>query len=109
MKARLTDLGKPGASRFPADFGKLTSDETKMGQGDQVCGHQAAMSRTLAPRMPQHLKQTVRVARCRALLIVVDVDKHRAALSPPLDDMTRSGAQGLVRVVILLTAVRPLS
>ena len=59
--------------------------------------------------MPQHLKQTARVARGRALLIVVEVNEHRAALSLPLDDMVRPGAQGLVGVVVFVAAVGPVS
>jgi hypothetical protein len=35
---------------------------------------------------------------------LVEIDEHRTALSPPLDDMTRPAAQGLVRAVVLVTA-----
>jgi hypothetical protein len=46
----------------------------------------------LSPRLLQYLEQSVRVGRGGALLVVVEIDEHRAALAPPFTDVTRPGA-----------------
>ena len=44
LKARLADLGGTVLAGSPADFGKFIADETeKVGQGDQVRGHQGGL------------------------------------------------------------------
>jgi hypothetical protein len=51
MKARLTDLGGAALPGSPADFGKLVADETEVGQGDEVRGHQAGVIHAIWARL----------------------------------------------------------
>jgi hypothetical protein len=59
------------------------------------------------PRFAFHqLHQSPRILRRRALLVVVEIDEHRAPLAPPFPDVARPGAQRLVRILILVAAGR---
>src|SRR5688572_28054775 len=49
------------------------------------------------------------VSRCRALLIVVEIDEHKSALCAPLTDPPGPLAQRLVRVVLLVSSAGPMA
>jgi hypothetical protein len=44
------------------------------------------------PGLLQYLGQSARVGRGGALLVVVEIDEHCAALMPPFSDVMRPGA-----------------
>jgi hypothetical protein len=44
------------------------------------------------PGLLQYLDQSARVGRRGALLVVVEIYEHRAALASPFTDVTRPGA-----------------
>ena len=78
----------------------LEQGQTHHQSGSAKCAHAYS-----GPGALQHLDQPAGIVRRRALLVVVEIDEHRAALAPPFDDVTRPGAQGLVGIVILVAAV----